>query len=212
MGFSLLSGSAPSDWALDLSVDAQSDESLADFESDLGLFVAEHLRELIAIHAALIAVDDCAILLPGASMSGKSTLAKAAVDHGLLVAGDEYALIDPSTGLAHSWARPIRMRTVGGWQRIDAARKVAALRVCLVADLEYQDSVAASLDTTALTGGELVMRLLANTVCARTRPEASLNAATAVAHQAVGIQGRRGDAALAMTQLAELARAQSSAS
>ncbi len=195
------------DWALDLHVDVMSFDSLTELESTLGLFAAEHLRELVAVHAALIAFDELAILLPGSSMCGKSTLAKSALEQGIVVASDEYALIDPATGTARGWPRPIGMRTAEGRRRIHGAVDARPLRISLVAGLQYQESVSESLVTAELTGGELVMLLLGNTVCARTRPEDSLRAASAVANQALGIQGVRGEAEGALSALFELARA-----
>lgn len=212
VGLTLLSEGQQGECVLELSVDVSIEESLTDFESDLGLFAAEHLAHLIPVHAALIVVDELPVLLPGTSMSGKSTLAKAALDQGFVVAGDEYALIDPDSGFAHSWPRPMRMRTPRGWQRMDGAVDIRPDRVALVAVLQYQDTAVASLEVVPHTDGELVMTLLANTVCARNRPEDSLRAAVAVAEQAVGIQGSRGEAWQAMSELAAMVRELNSAS
>ncbi len=204
VGITLLDDSAGLVSALELSVDVSFTESLDDLESDLGLFAAEHLSDLVAVHAALVARGDSAILMPGSSMTGKSTLAKTALDQGFIVAGDEYALVDPATGLAHGWPRPIHMRSEHGWQRVGGTVEVPPLRVALVASLVF-DSDVEGLQTQELTGGELVLNLLAHTICARTRPEDSLRAAASVAQQARGIRGSRGDAGLALAQLAELA-------
>ena len=205
LGLTLVDDGAHLDCVLELSVNAESTESLDDLESDLGLFAAEHLRDLVAVHAALLARGDSAILLPGSSMTGKSTLAKTALDQGFIVAGDEYALIDPATGLAHSWPRPIHLRSESGWQRVDGTVDVPPVRIALVASLVFDDSVVRGLETVELTGGELVLNLLAHTICARTRPEDSLRAAAAIAQQARGIRGTRGEAGPALSELAALA-------
>lgn len=68
-------------------------------ESELALFAAERLENLVAVHAALILRQGRALLVPGPSYSGKSTLAVAAAAAGAAVLSDEYALVDPASGL-----------------------------------------------------------------------------------------------------------------
>lgn len=68
-------------------------------ESDLGLFAAERIAERVAVHAALAVVDGAAIVLPGRSFAGKTTLGLALAAAGATLASDEYALVDPVTGL-----------------------------------------------------------------------------------------------------------------
>src|SRR5579875_585476 len=45
--------------------------------SDLELWVAEHARRLVFVHAGCVAVGDRAVLVPGRSMSGKTSLVAA---------------------------------------------------------------------------------------------------------------------------------------
>ena len=103
-------------------------------ESDLALFAAERLNGLVAIHAAVIAQNGRAMLVPGATGVGKSTLCIAAERAGATVVTDEYALVDTSTGLVTGWQRPVRVRKVGGGvERLLLNVDASPLQVALVA-------------------------------------------------------------------------------
>ncbi|MFA7324073.1 MAG: hypothetical protein WC005_06920, partial [Candidatus Nanopelagicales bacterium] len=173
--------------ALRLSADLQSIDSLTRLESDLGLFAAEHLVDEVAVHAAIIKADDQVIVLPGESMTGKSTLCAAAHTAGHAVLSDEYVLIDPESGWVRGWPRSLRLRVDGQWVRRGVARPHEPVAVTLIAAIAYDDHAgpdAGLLDLEPMTPGEVAMLLLANTVCAQARPEDSLRAASALARQA----------------------------
>lgn len=68
-----------------------------------------HRRHLL-LHAAVVAKDDRAILLSGISGAGKSTLSLMLAQRGWRFLGDEFALIDPETGLAWPFPRPISLK------------------------------------------------------------------------------------------------------
>jgi len=169
-------------------------------ESELALFAAERLADEIAVHAAVIVHEGLAVVVPGASGSGKSRLCVAAHEVGATVLSDEYALVARDGGLVTGWARPVRVRRpTGGVDRLDIATTAAPVPVGLVAVVRYQPG--AALDLEALTTAQTAMLLLANTVCARTRPDESLDAALAVARSAPGVTGVRGEASDALPEL-----------
>src|ERR1700722_13695640 len=66
---------ATSDWT----------EMLAQFESNVGIFVAENASDYVFVHAGCVSLNGKAILIPGRSYSGKSSLVAA-----LLCAGATY--------------------------------------------------------------------------------------------------------------------------
>jgi len=174
-------------------------------ESELALFAAERLTGLVAIHAAVVAVDGVIVLIPGESGVGKSTLCIAAAQTGAAVLSDEYALVDTTSGLVTGWNRPVRMRRAGGVDRFAIAVDSAPLPVGLVAVLRYDGNTTPSHST--ITPGETAVSLMANTVCAQSRPDESLDAALAIAQVARAIAGTRGAAAPAFAELARLVRA-----
>jgi hypothetical protein len=173
-------------------------------ESELALFATERLSGLVAIHGALVLEPRSrrALLVPGPSRVGKSSLCVAAAAAGAVVLSDEFALVDPATGLVTGWHRPVRVRRGdGGVERIDLAQACEPVPVGLVALVQFGEGG----DAWAPIGpAEAVVGLLANTVCARSRPDESLDAALAIARSAPAVAGMRGDADRAITALLEL--------
>lgn len=172
-------------------------------ESDLALFAAEHLAESVAVHAAVLVHRGRAILVPGVSGVGKSTLSVAAVAAGVAVLTDEYALVHPTTGLVTGWRRPVRLRRPGGViERLDLAVESPPVPVGLVALVRFERG---AVDQWAdITAADAVLGLMANTVCARSRPDESFDAALAIARGARAVSGVRGEAEVAIAELVAL--------
>lgn len=172
-------------------------------ESELGLFAAERLVGRVAVHAAVIETEAGALVVPGVSGAGKTTLCTAARTAGLRVLSDEFALVDTSTLLVAGWSRPMRVRTPDGPVRVALPEGLSSpIRVALVA-LVVHDPHGPGLRR--LDESEVVVGLLANTVCARRQPEASFATAVALARLAAGVGGTRGEAAEALDELCRLA-------
>ncbi len=87
----------------------QLDEVLEVFESNLQLHVAERSRQRLFIHAGVVGWKGRAILIPGRSFSGKTTLVAELVKAGASYYSDEYALVD-SRGRIHPYAKPLSIR------------------------------------------------------------------------------------------------------
>jgi hypothetical protein len=175
-------------------------------ESDVGLFVAERLASQVAVHAAVIRADDVVMVLPGPSYAGKSTLCAAALDAGYQVLSDEYALVDPDTGLVCGWPRRLRVRTPrGDAHRMGDAVRHEPVAVDLVAEITYDPGVDV-LDVAPMSAGETTLALLGNTVCASSRPEFAFSAMVVLGRSVSAVGGRRGEAAAALSALVELAR------
>ena len=71
--------------------------------------VVQRLRTLRAVHAGTVVLGGKALLLPGATHSGKSSIVAELLRLGATYFSDEYALIDPD-GLAHPYPRPLLLR------------------------------------------------------------------------------------------------------
>lgn len=71
--------------------------------------VIAHLPSWRVIHAGVVGWDGCALLLPGRTHAGKSTLVAELVRRGAVYFSDEYALID-ADGLVHPYPRPMLLR------------------------------------------------------------------------------------------------------
>lgn len=169
-------------------------------ESELALFSAERLAGKIAVHAAAIAMNGRALLVPGPSGAGKSSLCVAAAEAGATILSDEYALIDIGTATVTGWQRPVRIRRPdGGVDRLDLAEQTGPMPVALVALLVFQPGTALMIQD--LAPSTATLGLLANTVCARSRPHESLDATLLVASTCNAVKGIRGDAAEAIEAL-----------
>src|ERR1700743_2440966 len=71
--------------------------------------VVERLTVLRAVHAGTVLLGERALLLPGITHAGKSSLVAELLRRGATYFSDEYALID-SEGLVHPYPRPLLLR------------------------------------------------------------------------------------------------------
>jgi HprK-related kinase A len=62
------------------------------------------------LHASAVERDGRALLLSGVSGAGKSTLAALLMTRGWRLMGDEFALVDPASGLVHAFPRLISLK------------------------------------------------------------------------------------------------------
>lgn len=93
-------------------------------EMGMNLQMALGWRRHVLIHASAIAAHgpngDRAILMPGVSGSGKSTMAALLGDSGWRLMGDEFALLDPATGGLVPFLRLVSLKNSG----IDAVETI----------------------------------------------------------------------------------------
>lgn len=169
----------------------------------LELEVAEHAVDRVFVHAAVVACGDRALLLPGPSFAGKSTLAAALLDTGLGYLSDEYAVLD-AAGSVYAYPRPLTTRTDAGRNHRVVEHVDGPLQVAAVALLQY--ATGAEYAVTPTTPGDAVLGVLANTVCASTRPAEALQAVTTAVAGAGAVTGHRGEARAAALHLRELLR------
>ncbi len=79
-------------------------------EMGMNLQLALGERRFLLLHAATVERDGRALILTGESGAGKSTLATLLGSDGWRFMGDEFALIEPETGLAHPFPRPSSLK------------------------------------------------------------------------------------------------------
>jgi HprK-related kinase A len=79
-------------------------------EMGMNLQLALGERRFLLLHAASVERDGRALLLTGESGAGKSTLATLLGAEGWRFMGDEFALIEPATGMAHPFPRPSSLK------------------------------------------------------------------------------------------------------
>ena len=82
-------------------------------EMAMNLQLALGHRRFLLLHASMVERDGRALLMTGESGAGKSTLATLLAAHGWRFMGDEFALLDPATGLVHAFPRLISLKNEG---------------------------------------------------------------------------------------------------
>jgi len=174
------------------------DEFLEQFESHVQLTVAEFAPRRVFVHAGVVARNGKAILIPGSSFSGKSTVVAELLRAGATYYSDEYAVIDEH-GRVHPYPRELRIRSLESlWpKRINATAFGSQpgskpLPVGLVVSTKFKDG--ARFRPRELTRGKAVLELLANTVSARSQPEMALSYLSKAVSSAITFKGVRGEA------------------
>jgi hypothetical protein len=168
------------------------------FESDLRLHVAARARGRAFVHAGVVGWNDKAILIPGRSMSGKTTLVAELVRAGATYYSDEFAVLD-ERGRVHPFPKPLAMRKRGALKQTNyevehfgGSNGVKPLPVALVVVCRY--GARKRWRPRRLTAGEGMLALLDNAVSARREPEKALSALREVVLRAPVLKGVRGEA------------------
>jgi hypothetical protein len=177
--------------------------------SGLELWVAEHAREVIFLHAGCVEVDGRAIVLPGYTLSGKTSMTAALVRAGARYLSDEYAILN-GEGLVLPYARPLSIRRDSGHtvtrlapEEIGMRAPDDAIRVGLFALLRYDP---AGWEVGRLSRAHSIVALLTQTVPARSRALEAASALELATDGALTVQGTRGDATEAATALLTMVR------
>jgi len=167
-------------------------------EGDLHLYVAERATRRIFVHAGVVGWRGKAIVLPGRTFTGKSTLVAELLRLGATYYSDEYAVLD-AKGRVHPFARPLSIRGEAdvrparqGPEAFGAEEGHEPLTVGVVAVTHFRPG--ARWRPRTLTGGQGVIALLEHTVPARRRPKASLSTLRQAVSAAPVIKGIRGEA------------------
>jgi hypothetical protein len=171
-------------------------------------YVALHAPDLVFVHAGVVGHAGRAIVIPGLSFSGKTTLVAELVRAGATYFSDEFAVLD-SDGRVHPYPKPLSLRAQGPGQVDHDVRALGGtvatepLPVGLILVTQYGPD--ATWEPQELTSGEAVLRLMANTIPAQDRPQQSLEAISKAVADAVALEGVRGDAAELVDGLLALA-------
>jgi hypothetical protein len=174
------------------------DEALDAFQSDLHLHVATAARQRVFVHAGVVGWKGQALLLPGRSYTGKTTLIAELVKAGATYYSDEYAVLD-ERGRVHPFPRALQIReTETGKQKRYEVEELGGqagtkpLPVGLVVVSRYK--LASKWRPRQLSAGQGLLELLANTVAARSQPQKALAALEQVARRALILKSVRGEA------------------
>ena len=86
------------------------DQAFPMLEWGLNWCVANHAHQYLAVHAAVVANDDWAMIMPAPPGSGKSTLCAGLVARGWRLLSDELTLISPDDGRITPLPRPVSLK------------------------------------------------------------------------------------------------------
>ena len=162
------------------------------------MHISSEAPEHVFVHAGAVAVDGIALILPGPSFAGKSTLVAALVRAGGTYLSDEYAVLDRDGRVAaYPRAISIRIPETSSSVEIEPANlgRVASdrlLPVGVVALTEFRPGARWAPERPSPGVGAL--GVFKHAVTAVTRPEDSLDAIRHAVDGAVVLEGPRGEA------------------
>jgi hypothetical protein len=195
---------AQSDGRYDVRVDDASRTQTIDLELALGVldaqiraYVALRAPQRIFVHAGVVGCDGGAIVIPGRSFSGKTTLVAALIRAGAAYYSDEFAVLD-ERGWVYPYPKPLSIRGDAARPGDHPAASLGAavgsnpLPVGLIAATSYRPG--ARWQPQRQTPGTGAMALFSNTVPARERPQQALAAVRHAAASALVLEGERGEA------------------
>jgi len=171
---------------------------LTAFENHAELLTAFRAQAHLFVHAGVVGWQGKAILIPGRSMSGKTTLVRALLDAGAEYYSDEFAVLD-NEGRVHPYPVPLSIRegdnAVGckiPLETLDIQPGSEPLPVGLVVVAKYKPYARWKPET--LTPSQSMLALMDNTVAARREPTFTMPILKKVAIEAKTIASKRGEA------------------
>lgn len=182
---------------------------LAVFAKHAELLTAFRAQDCLFVHAGVVGWQGRAILIPGRSMTGKTTLVKALVEAGATYYSDEFAVLDKG-GRVHPYPLQLSIRGDNGQsagktpvETLGGQVGVEPLPVGLVIVTAYQPE--AMWQPRKLTPGQALLALMDNTVAARRNPAHSMPILKQAVAGVITLKSKRGEAAeIISTLLAQL--------
>jgi hypothetical protein len=178
-------------------------------DSQLRISVGLSAPGRIFVHAGVVAHEGRAIVLPGLSLSGKTTLVVALIRAGAVYYSDEFAVLDEH-GYVHPYAKPLSIRDGDVLQNDRPAESFGALvgdeplRIGAAIFTRYRPGV--EWNPAQLSPGRGALAMLENTLAAIKRSDEAIRAVKRAIDGAVLLQGERGEAAATAAQLLDCVR------
>jgi hypothetical protein len=188
--------------------DTDLDQVLAALETDLHRYVAEASPDMTFLHAGVVGWKGRAIVLPGRSLSGKTTLVRELLRLGATYYSDEFAVVD-NFGKVHPFTRPLGIRegstnvqTKYVPETFGASLGGKPLRLGAVAICKYKAGARSKLRP--LSPGQGALELMGNSIAVRTQPQPTLKRIQQLVKGAVFVKGTRGEAGEAAASILNL--------
>ncbi len=182
-----------------------------ELESDMHFQVALFARDFPFIHAGVVRWKGQAVVVPGRTKTGKSSLVMALVNAGGAYFSDEYAVLDHE-GRVHAYPKPLSQRRDGGPPRLHPAEALGgeedaqAVPIGLTVSTRFR--AGAAWNPRPIGKAQVMMALFDNTVVARSRPEFAFTVLAKAVEGAGGLEGDRGEAGDMASDLLDAVREQ----
>jgi len=165
---------------------------------ELMVHVADRAVGRVFVHAGVVAWKGRAVVMPGRSFAGKTTLVAELVRAGATYYSDEYAVID-ECGRVHAYARELQVREMGSTEQRGvsvaelggvAARDAA--RVSHAVFAEYASD--ARWEPEAISHGEAVLEMMRHAIAVQRAPARVMASLAKMMETAEAVRGVRGEA------------------
>jgi hypothetical protein len=184
--------------SLRLARETSLDRVLDALEADLHLYTATASSNLTFLHAGVVGWRGRAIVIPGSSFTGKTTLVQEMLCLGATYYSDEFAVVD-NLGLVHPFTRPLGIREKDSDvqkkhtpEKFGATSGVKPLPVSTAVICEYR--AGARWCPVPLSRGQGTLELLTNSVALRSQPWKTLTRLQQLSKRARFFRGVRGEA------------------
>ncbi len=172
---------------------------------DLMVHVANHAPDRVFLHAGVVGWRGHALVLPGTSFAGKTTLVAELVRCGATYYSDEYAILDEQ-GLVHPYPRDLQMRTQGAARQsavavaeLQGSVGMEALPVSHVVFANYVE--AGCWRPEPVTAGMAVLEMLRHAIPVQRTPARVMATLGKMMESATALRSERGEASEAATRL-----------
>ena len=167
------------------------------FQKHAEFLTALRAQSCLFVHAGVVGWQGKAILIPGRSMTGKTTLVKALVEAGATYYSDEFAVLD-KTGRVHPYPAPLSIRGANSLlgvktpiETLGGQAGVEPLPVRLVVVTQFQSG--ARWQPRVLTPAQALLSMMDNTVAAQREPQYTMPILRQAVMGAHSIQSKRGE-------------------
>ena len=173
------------------------EHALTILETQLSAYIGIESRDFVAVHAGVVADADRAIVMPGRSFSGTTTLVRALVEAGAVYYSDELAMLDDA-GRVHPYARQLSFRPPDGGpvdlraEELGGVAGTEPLPVGMVILTRYRPG--GVWQPRQLSAGAGALAMLEHTIPSENRPEQAMRVARKAIDGAVALEGERGEA------------------
>jgi len=174
------------------------EDALESLGSAIRLTVAEFAVGRVFLHAGVVSWKNKAIVIPGKSFSGKTSLTAALVKRGAIYYSDEYAVLDEQ-GFVHPFPKTLSIRgEIDDYTQVEyPVEKLGGVvatekaQIGMVLMTRYKPF--AKWKPKILTPAKGMLEIVKDTIPIRYNPEFTLRVLNQVADHAIIIKSRRGD-------------------